>query len=250
MKIKVLNKGEINIDNSYLKNEFEGRNSNTSYINEFKIKDDKIKCNSDFYFRLICYKNILEKIKGTYSSNLDLFGGVGITAKLFSGENVNTYVNDIDENCLNILMDNFENVLSFDSFKFDIKSKFDLILSDYNDFTVSKFIKDRGYFESLEKILQHSNKYVIINDCSVFYLKYGEKSFKVYSDLLNSKINCFEDLILSEKKLFEESFPGWKVVNIEYFHNSSFFLFQKTESEEFNMNRVFENKEQIIECEL
>lgn len=250
MEIKIFNGEQILLSNEFLKGDFEGRNSHTSYLNEFKIKDGNVSLNSDFLFRLICYKNLYVKLKGKYKSNLDCFGGVGITAKIFSDSNSETFVNDIDENCLKILSDNFQNVLNVDCFNFKLGRKFDLVLADFNDFTISKFINKKEYFDALKNILDHSNKYVIINDCSVFYLKYGVKSFEVYSKLLNSEIKSFEDLFTAEKKYFENEFKEWKVICIEYFHNSSFILFEKSGSNDFEFNRVISNKEKVIECML
>lgn len=250
MRVKILEKEEIYFENYYLENEFESRNSSTSYLNEFKIKSGNVFVNSDFKFRLICYKNLLEIIKGNYKSNFDIFGGIGITAKLFSGEGVETYVNDIDSKCISILLNNFKNVFNFDAFNLESELTFDLIVSDYNDFTISKYLKDEKYYNSLRNLFKHSNKYVIINDCSVFYLKYGKKSFEVYSKLFSKEITNFEELILAEKEYFELKFPDWKVSAVEYFTNSSFILFEKTNKSEFNINRVLNNDEKIIEIEL
>jgi len=254
MKILLKNNKELFINNNLLKNNFEKRNSKTSYLNEFKIKNGKVKLNTDFLYRLVCYNNLYNKIKGTYKTNLDIFGGVGITAKLFSTGIDNTFVNDISEDCLSILKMNFlhNNITNIDVSKEKINHNFDLVLCDFNDFTIKKFLKD-GYKKILDNVFDISNKYVIINDCSFYRLKYGKNAFSSYSLLLtgnSESINNIEDFFIKEKIFFKTIYKDWELINIEYFNNSSFLLFKKKSKNNLKINKVIPPIKKIIECEL
>jgi len=204
------------------------------------VKDGNLHLNSDFLFRLICYNNIRKIINGNYRSNLDVFGGVGITAKLFSQRDEWTFVNEIDPVCRTILRINFPiaNVIQKDVLKETFIENFDLVLADFNDFTIGRFLNG-NYKNVLDNIFRISQRYVIINDCSIYTLKYKR------GDIKNA-----EELFTKEKKIFEDRYPGWRLTHIEYFCNSSFLLFEQGSTREFSANKVTSNKEQIITCTL
>lgn len=243
MKIEIANRGSVNIDNSLLPPVKEKRNTETSYLNEFFVDGGSVKLDADFLFRLTAYYNISEYCKKLgYGTNFELFGGVGITGKIFQQKDGDTYLNDIDEKCLNILRDNFlpENVLNIDAFNLFIEGvKFDLIVGDFNDFTLNKFIFDSKYSKALDNIFNMSNKFVVLNDCSVFYLRYGEKSYEVYRKYIGGDFADFETFLGQCKKFYESVIPGWKMVKAEYFQGSTIILFQKSEEDlELDIQKV------------
>lgn len=243
MKI-IHNNFKIEFDNSLLPVENTNRVYETSYLNTFKVKDGKVKIKKDSHNKIHCYQNILEKI-GPYNSLLDIFGGVGITAKMFDkGE---TYVNEIDKNCLFILKQHFKNVINCKIEKFLTGDKYDLVLADYNNFTIKKFLS-KGYVDTLKKCFEKANKYVILNDSSIFFLKYGKKSFEIYSDLLEQKVNNKDEFFKAQKIFFKRYFPKWNMINVEYFNNASIILFSK-ENKELNVSELRTYKE-LIKLEL
>lgn len=246
MKIQIINGQEIKFNNSFLPSTTKKRDSHTSYLNEFRIKNNSIKLNSDFLFRLICYHNLKNYIKDSYKSNLDLFGGVGITAKLFCVDENQCVVNDIDKNCFEILKQNFNIVTSIDVTKEKINQNYDLILCDFNDFTIKKATEK--YKTTLENIFNHSKKYVVINDCSGFYLKYGKTAYEKYSSILKCKCENKLEFFRCENKFFSKKFPEWGLKRIEYFINSAFLLFEKNYKDEYLVNQVLSNKQEIIKC--
>lgn len=242
MKIHINDK-TITVPDELLPKETGPRVSHTSYFNEFKIKNGVINVNSDFMFRIACYNNLRKYLQGKYFSHLELFGGVGITAKMFEIDPDFTYVNDIDENCLKVLRQNFKLVCDFNILNFPYpKILADLVLADFNNFTVKK-AKDI-YAGALQEIFEHAYNYVIINDCSIFYLKYGKTSYNTYSMVFDKDVSNLEEFFSAEKEFLEARLPGWKLIRIEYFSNSSFLLFEKGASFEFNINKA--RKQNII----
>ena len=238
----VLNTGKkIIINDSYFNDyEVENRGGHTSYLNEFL----KGTLNSDFKYRIKCYSLLHEIITGSYESYLDIFGGVGLTGRIFADVRKHSFFNDLDPTCVKVLKDNYfpGNIFSQDVNNFNFKRKFDLILADFNNFTLKRYIDE--FKPILTKILQTSNKYVIVNDCSLFYLRYGERSFANYSKLYGKTVSTREEYFEVNKMFFEANHPGWKIKHTEAFSSSSFVLFEKTNKRlplSFNFHKDSDN---------
>lgn len=249
MKIRIIeNQKEIFISDEIIPTDFEGRTKDTSYLNEFKIKDGRVNFNSDFLYRLICYENLRQEIQGEYISNLDVFGGVGITAKMFEISPEKTFLNEIDPVLLKHLRMNFksENVFNQDAFSFKNSKRYDIVLADYNDFTLMKASKNKTYFDSLKNLKDLSSRFLIVNDCSVFHLKYGKKSFENYSKVFNKVIFTLGEFYSEVIKYYREKFD-LNVRRMEWFNNSSFILFDSEYTEEPKINKVQNNKKQTIQ---
>jgi hypothetical protein len=249
MVIKIIeNQKTINLAQEIIPQDFENRTTETSYLNEFKIKDGKVNFNSDFLYRLICYSNLKKEIENEYQSNLDIFGGVGITAKIYSKEK--TYVNEIDKDLLVHLKNNFDpqNVYNQDAFNFERPQDhtYDLILADYNDFTLLKTERDPKYFNSLMKLGLNTERFLIINDCSVFHLKYGPKSFQNYSNFFQHTVNNYEQYHQQAIKYYRDRY-GLIVRRVEWFSNSSFILFDRKWNSDPKINRLTDKKQPIIQ---
>lgn len=222
----ILNSGKkIFINDKYLDSyESENRGGKTSYVNEFL----KGTLNSDFKYRIKCYSELHNLLEGSYESYLDIFGGVGLTGRIFADVRKHSFFNDLDPTCVKILKDNYfpGNVFSQDVNTFNFKRKFDLILADFNNFTLKRYIDE--FKPVLSNILETSNKYVIVNDCSLFYLRYGERSYANYSKLYAKTIASREEYFEANKWFFEANHPGWRIKHTEAFSSSSFVLFEKT----------------------
>ncbi len=223
-------------------------NSDSSYLDKilYKTKKQQTFFDGPFSIKMKCYENIKKNIEGKYKTFFDLYGGIGITAKLFELDEKNTYVNDYDVECYNILNNNFlsKNVYNEDAFKMVYENKFDLVLADFNDLTIKR-IKGK-YKKVLEDIFNNSNKYVILNDCSIYHLKFGIDKYTIYEkmmgiDIEKTRIGFFNSL----KKYYKKIFPKWSMVQVEYSNDSSFILFEKTEVySKLKINK--NNKEQLI----
>src|SRR6478672_5509004 len=103
MQILVNGRETITVPDEMFSESKEARKHNTSYLNEFQKTGDTYKVNSDFKFRLVCYEALRKLVEGKYLTHLDLFGGMGITAKMFSAGCIHVAVNDIDPGCLEVL---------------------------------------------------------------------------------------------------------------------------------------------------
>ena len=234
-------------------------NSNSSYLDKILYKQYKQKnfFDNQFLIKIQCYENLKKEINNKYKSFFDLFGGVGITAKIFETNIKETFVNDYDNSCYNILLKNFynKNVYNENAFQMKYKNKYDLILADFNDLTLKR---SKGkYFKVLKDIFNYSNKYVILNDCSVFSLKFGSVGYQNYSNLLGFDIgSTHKSFFKNLKRYYENLFPLWQMYKIEYYNDSSFILFKKTKKKlNLLINKVFKedlknNKPLIFEGEL
>jgi len=231
---------KIYIDDKYLnKTDIDTSrwHSKTSFMDEFikKNKNDYAHFYGEFSFRIFCLNNLRKRIEGKYLSNLDILGGVGVTARLFETHKMHSYVNDLDEDCYNILKDNFINVYKDDMYKFPYKAEgYDLIFVDFNNYTLKKYLTE--YKDLTSSVFQKANKYVIINDCSVYYTNYGKKSFDYYAKILNQTVTNREELFKAFKKFYKEMYPDWSLIAVEHFYKSSYLLFQKVDNESLDVN--------------
>lgn len=230
----ILNTGDfIDIDDKYLEGLTpKNRDKNTPYLVEFV----KPYLDSDFKHRVNCYSNIQDIIKGEYKSYLDLLGGVGLTGKIFNDVPKHSFLNDINPKCVQVLKENYfkGNIFSQDMFNFNFGRTFDLVLADFNDFTLRKY--QQHYKEVLTNLFKISDKYVVVNDCSCFSFKFGPKGFENYSTIFGEEIHNLDEYYVALKKYFEDRHSGWKLIHIEAFLNSSFLLFQKGQRRVFTTN--------------
>lgn len=192
--------------------------------------------------KIQCLLNIKGLIKDGYKSYLDLLAGIGISSKIF--HKGDSCLNDFAPDCVEILKRNFcyvENTDMFDYPKSDPDSKFDFIFLDFNNFTIKKYLS--LYKPVVDAAFARANTYVLINDCSVFFLKYGKKSFEIYSELLGIEIKSKDDYIWALQGYFAKIYPEWRLCWVEGHKETNFLLFQKTDCP--NMTVSINKKEDI-----
>lgn len=204
--------------------------SSTPFITSFlkKMKGDQIHTGAQM--RAYCLNQLHKRIQGKYESYFENLGGIGLTGKIF-GKGLdpnNICLNDLSDECVKILKKNFPNstITQENMYDYPHKRKFDLSFCDYNNFTLKKYLIEYGW--PTRKVFSNTNKYVIINDCSVFYLNKGKKSFEVYSKLLGEKVVDRPSFFKSLKKFYGKEFPNWKLVSVDMFRETSYLLFEKT----------------------
>lgn len=186
--------------------------------------------------KLTCAMNIKRNLSN-YNSYLDLFAGIGLISSIFESEDVNA-LNDIDSDCHEVLRLNFgeESAFNFDSY--DLRNiselNFDLISLDFNNFTFSKFFDLREFFDI---VFSMSNKYVILTDSSLFYLKYGKKSFENYNKKFGFNILSTDDYFKEIDKLFFKLF-GFGVRAVSYYSEVGMILFEKGYNLDFEITKV------------
>ena len=89
------------------------------------------------------------------------------------------------------------------------------------------------YKPVLDNIFANAQKYVLLNDCSVFYLKYGQSSYKTYANLMNapvisaSGIASIPEFYITVREWLKGIYPGWFLTKVECFKDTSFLLFEK-----------------------
>jgi len=234
------NKKELNIEVEKLKLEELNWGNDTSYTNEFLYKNRKSFTffYGEFSMRLHCFFNLQKIIQNDYITFMDMLGGLGCTGKIYEKDITNTFLNDLDDGCINILKQNFtpNNITQYDSFNYPFNGKkYDVILSDFNNLTVFK--AKNVYSSFLNGMFENSNKYVIITDCSNFHLRYGNKSYINYSKILGDFNYDLDSFFNKVKEYYKSLYPEWEMINVEYFNSSAYFLFEKTsQSKTLNIN--------------
>lgn len=233
MKLVLKNGTQIKLPNlNEIETAGDGKTSSieTSFLSEFKkrlTKNNEI--NNEERMRAYCLQKIQDVIRGKYLSYFEPLGGVGVTASIFSEDSFETYVNELDDACLEVIKNNFPTWTRYqqDMFKFEYSQNFDTIFLDFNNYTLAKYANT--YYDVVHSALSHCNKYLIINDCSVFYLNRGAKSFEVYSKLLGEDVRDYKEYYPALFRFYADEFPGWRLERVETFYASSYLLFSKIE---------------------
>lgn len=177
-----------------------------------------------------CTYLLCNKVRGEYQSYLEPLGGLGIDAKLLEGDSAQTTVNDIDPGCLAVLNANFAPgcITKYNFFDKEQRAELlrrpaDLIFADYNNYSLVK-LEQGTYRAETRDVFAAAKKFVVLNDCSTFYLKqYGKKSYERYSHILRKKINYpnLEEYFhaLAEGPLYREL--GWYLTDVTHFYWAS-----------------------------
>jgi hypothetical protein len=85
-------------------------------------------------------------------------------------------------------------------------------------------LSEGTYQRETRDVFRAAKKFVVLNDCSVFYIKqYGKKSYERYSELLETKINYpnLEEYFhaVAEHPLYQRL--GWYLTDVVHFYWSS-----------------------------
>lgn len=227
--------------------------SGTSYVENLVRNMQKTKGKYLLYKpHLACLYNIAEHLAGEYTSYFEPFGGVGVTAKIFNA--VQTYVNDYDPLCADVLRENFPSdaITQVDmTFAADRKTLYDLrrgveiVHLDYNNYTLHKFVTDKpvfgkgiGYREMTAEAFACAGKFVIINDCTPTLLTKGRlnahslnappfSGFAHVSRDLGTAVTTREEFFSALVPYYSQIFPAWHLTRVEHFLASSYLLFRK-----------------------
>lgn len=200
--------------------------NDTSYLEKFVKMYKNKKAYREFLLpaKLTCLTN-LRKRMGEYDSYYEPLAGFGMATNLFLAEKL--ILNDHAEDCVKVLRENFPTatITQEDLFKLPPINA-DVTFLDFNNHTVKRGLT--LYKPSIDQAFANSNKYVIINDCSKFYLKYGANSYKVYGDALGKDVgNTLESFYEAMREYYKEQYPDWSMWAIESFKDTSFILFIK-----------------------
>lgn len=162
-----------------------------------------------------------------YSSYFEPMAGVGLAARLFNAEDM--ILNDLDEGCQKVLKANFPNAKVYGK---DAATGFfpvaDMTFLDFNNYTLSKFARnDDLYGSMIHRAFDVTRRFVIINDCSQFYFRYGAKSYEKYSGMLGVKISTLSEYFEVLPAFYRQFYPEWCLIRVSHIGESSFQLFQR-----------------------
>lgn len=195
--------------------------------------------------KLQCLLNIQNIIAGKYNSYFEPFAGIGITAKIFACKEM--WLNDMSTECSDILYLNYKDKIVMNSNANHLINfpNLDLIFADFNNLTIKRALGE--YKPLLDKTFATAQKYVILNDCSVFFLRYGKSSYDVYSKLYGGEIKNKDDFYGATIGFWNKLYPDWYVTRIEGFKDSSFILLSKEKVRPVvHINETHSIKTQIV----
>lgn len=178
--------------------------------------------------KLECLYAIKDRMQalGGYSSYFEPFAGVGLSARLFAPTGT-VALNDFDVGCAEALRSNFPSaivtVTDAEGLEFP---RSDLIFTDFNAFTLKRF-RGGDNRSVLDRAFDASQRFLLINDCSVFYFRYGKQSFDAYSRLMGVPICSVEDYFEQVRREYSSLYPRWSLAHVAYFTDSSFQLFYR-----------------------
>lgn len=162
---------------------------------------------------------------GGYETVTEPLAGVGLTARILANGG-NLHLNDFDEGCRKVLALNFETTpTGYNAFQSSLPAA-DLVFMDFNDFTLKRFL-DGTYEGALVRVFKAARQFVLVNDCSPFYFRYGKQSYDVYSAMLGKPVTSVPDYLQALRSFYKIHFPDWWLVHAAYFRDSSFQLFSK-----------------------
>lgn len=180
--------------------------------------------------KLLCLESIKDKMLnkfGGYSSFAEPLAGVGLSARIFDRKG-SLHLRDFDEGCVKVLEHNFSvpTIARCDMFTTELP-KVDAIFLDFNNFTLKRYCQGHPYAAVLDGAFRYAKKFVILNDCSIFYFRYGKQSFDVYAEMLKQPIASDVDYFAAMARYWFDSQKEWRVGHIAYFKDSAFVLFVK-----------------------
>lgn len=162
---------------------------------------------------------------GGYGTVTEPLAGVGLTARILANGR-NLRLNDFDAGCRRVLALNFaSSPTGYDAFQTDFPPA-DLVFLDFNDFTLKRYLTGT-YTNVLTRGFAAAGEFLLLNDCTPFYFRYGEGSYKVYSKLLGTPITSVPEYIRALRTFYVSRHPEWHLVYAAYFRDSSFQLFAR-----------------------
>lgn len=177
--------------------------------------------------KLVCLEAIKARMYalGGYKSFAEPLAGVGLSARIFRCKGL-IHLNDLDEGCQRILALNFPTEpTGQDALKMKMP-KVDVTFLDFNDFTMKRYLNGT-YKAVVDRAMESSKKFVVINDCSIFYFRYGANSYETYTKLLGEPIVDTEAYFVVLRRFFRKNYPDWWLVEADYFRDTSFLLFSR-----------------------
>jgi hypothetical protein len=199
--------------------------------------------------KLLCLEALKSKMikLGGYLSLAEPLAGVGLSVRVLDNGGP-LFLNDADATCQKILKKNFGGKpTTLDAATMEFPEA-DAIFLDFNNFTLKRYLNNK-YSKSVDKAFASASKFVILNDCSIFYFRYGEKSWDTYSRHVGARLNCVEDYFDAVARIFRSRYKGWALVKVAHFSDAAFLLFAKGSRSKLSVDFV-KAPEPIVEVSL
>lgn len=227
MRLTIRGYDPIVIPGKLLKPMSNGLKQDTSYISKIAARwKSRSYVTDKLPSKLLCLESVRDRALhlGGYESYLDLLAGVGMSARIF--EAPRNVLNDFDPDCYKVLQSNCPkaHVTSCDITKFKGWTAADLVFVDFNDYTLKRGM-ERRYREVIENAVGLTRDFLIINDCTPFYFRYGEEAFKTYSRFMKKRITTVGDYFLALPPFYKPL--GLFLIHVAHFKDSSFQLWSK-----------------------
>lgn len=163
---------------------------------------------------------------GGYTTYSDPLAGIGISARIFGGKKKRLILNDFDESCCRVLRENYKGKITSDDVLTAPMVEADMIFLDFNNLTYKRALGE--YSKPLQGAMEAAGSFLVLNDCSPFYLRYGAEALKVYSKLLGQPITSIEGYFRAVALWYAKQ--QWYLVHVAYFSETSFMLLSKRHS--------------------
>lgn len=247
-KIEIRGKGSVtfNVNDHYDDDEYSAI-ANQLIKFYFFVKESYSYFYGEYSLRMMCFMKHQARIEGQYDTFLEMLGGLGCTARIYGTSPEKTFINEWDDACVAELKKNFppENVFQTDAttFKFN-GQEYDVTLADFGNFTLKKYLDT--YHPFIDNMLGGTAKFAIITDCSNFYLRYGESSYKTYEDHLGRTFeHSIEGFYRAYAEFWAERYPGWKLIGVEYYRDAGYLLLART-TEEIELKINHNSREAVL----
>lgn len=200
------------------------------FIDSYLIGGKTLSNRNLLRLKLFCLRELKNAIDNDYASYFDPLGGIGLSAKIFEKDKSLTYVNDRSNDCYASLLKSFkpENCSNIDLEKKKFTQKFDLIFADYDAFTIKKL----DTHKSLDNMFSNANKYVIVNDCSIYQIRrFGKSGLRNASNFFGISITTVEEYFAQIAGFYLNLYPEWYLQIVVTWDNSAFLLFGREKKE-------------------
>lgn len=226
LTIPVLGLEPIYLDQSIIAHESGKFDAATSYASKLVSRlSQKAYLTKKLPLKLGALNRLMGLMKETPKSYFEPMAGVGLSARLFDCTG-DVILNDLDKGCQSVLKANFPKARVYG--KDARKGHFpvvDLIFLDFNNFTMKRFLAgEELYVSMMDRAFASARMYVIVNDCTPFYFRYGKSSFETYSKLLSAELREINDYFFCARDLYRKRYNR-DMMAVSYFDDSSFQLF-------------------------
>jgi hypothetical protein len=193
-------------------------------------------------------QNLAARMGGQYSSLLDALAGTGCSTKELMMDMEQTYVNDRDPACQDILREHgYTHVTGYDlgtHSELLFANPMDVVFLDYNNYTLSRLAKEEkiygnvSYWDTNQLAFRCAQKFLILCDVSIHAFKlHPTPSRECYANILGAPpLTSVEQFFEAMQPYYRQFHPDWHLTDIEHLFHSrngrhafiSYLLFRRT----------------------